>query len=622
MESLRSLTFDIGWDIGNKVIKEADQYTDRLKDSIIGASGSMDQLGSRTENTTDEIKLGFRTSEKIIDTTADSIEDADEKMDDLGDSVDKASKKGKKGFGLMNDAAGKLGTTLAGIFTVGAIVSFGDSMADSASSLEGYRNTLNIVMKDQVKAAQTMSWAVEFANRTPFETDSIVESTVRLQSYGIEAKKVLPAIGDMAGVMNKDIMQAVEAVADAQTGELERLKEFGITKQMIIDHGNKIMKGKQIVNNKGQIVDQEKFNKALFSLMEDRFKGGMEIQANSYKGIVSTIKGVWATGLAQMAGISAEGEIKVGSFFDVLKEKSKEFSGRLTEMANDGTFEEISESLGRGLVVVIDGFETFGEVIGFVNDNSEILIPLLGGLSAGYASLNVITFVTNATKAYNATMAFSAVANASATGSILGVNTALIAQRAIMIHSSIVAKGLWATMLANPIVPVIAGITALVGVVIYLYRNWDRVTESIQKAWNWLTKWNDKEVKPKQTEYGYVGVRDSVPGFANGVTNFRGGVALVGERGPELVTLERGSNVIPNELLRNIPPEKSFSRQRNGDVLTLENIKMPDINIVIQGNDNPEETAKATRSELERMFPNLIEEFFEMLARKHGLVLD
>lgn len=30
-------------------------------------------------------------------------------------------------------------------------------------------------------------------------------------------------IGDMAGVMNKDIMQAVEAVADAQTGELERL---------------------------------------------------------------------------------------------------------------------------------------------------------------------------------------------------------------------------------------------------------------------------------------------------------------------------------------------------------------------------------------------------------------
>ena len=78
-------------------------------------------------------------------------------------------------------------------------------------------------MKDQKKAAQMMAWAVDFANKTPFETDSIVEATVRLQSYGIDAQKTMTQIGDMAGVMNKDIMQAVEAVADAQTGELERL---------------------------------------------------------------------------------------------------------------------------------------------------------------------------------------------------------------------------------------------------------------------------------------------------------------------------------------------------------------------------------------------------------------
>ncbi|MCP9289982.1 hypothetical protein [Gracilimonas sediminicola] len=36
-------------------------------------------------------------------------------------------------------------------------------------------------------------------------------------------------------------------------------------------------------------------------------------------------------------------------------------------------------------------------------------------------------------------------------------------------------------------------------------------------------------------------------GFAGGVTNFKGGPALVGEEGPELVTLPRGSNVITNE---------------------------------------------------------------------------
>lgn len=39
------------------------------------------------------------------------------------------------------------------------------------------------------------------------------------------------------------------------------------------------------------------------------------------------------------------------------------------------------------------------------------------------------------------------------------------------------------------------------------------------------------------------------PAFANGVQNFGGGVALVGERGPELVNLPRGADVIPNNQL-------------------------------------------------------------------------
>lgn len=37
-----------------------------------------------------------------------------------------------------------------------------------------------------------------------------------------------------------------------------------------------------------------------------------------------------------------------------------------------------------------------------------------------------------------------------------------------------------------------------------------------------------------------------IPAFARGVTDFRGGYALVGERGPEVVRLPRGSDVIPN----------------------------------------------------------------------------
>lgn len=51
---------------------------------------------------------------------------------------------------------------------------------------------------------------------------------------------------------------------------------------------------------------------------------------------------------------------------------------------------------------------------------------------------------------------------------------------------------------------------------------------------------------------GIPRVEFTIPAFANGVLNFGGGVALVGEKGPELVTLGKGSNVLPNGLTEQI----------------------------------------------------------------------
>lgn len=43
-----------------------------------------------------------------------------------------------------------------------------------------------------------------------------------------------------------------------------------------------------------------------------------------------------------------------------------------------------------------------------------------------------------------------------------------------------------------------------------------------------------------------LGAQFKIPGFANGTMNAPGGMALVGERGPELVNLPKGAQVIPN----------------------------------------------------------------------------
>lgn len=49
------------------------------------------------------------------------------------------------------------------------------------------------------------------------------------------------------------------------------------------------------------------------------------------------------------------------------------------------------------------------------------------------------------------------------------------------------------------------------------------------------------------------GEQDGIPGFAGGVRNFRGGLAIVGERGPELLRLPGGSDVYNAEQLAGLP---------------------------------------------------------------------
>lgn len=150
----------------------------------------------------------------------------------------------------------KLGTAAAGVVaTLAAKTGFSEAV-----DLEGYRLQLETATKDTQKASEIMQYAINLANKTPFEGGELVEGASKFEAMGMAAQKWLPLAGDMAAATNKSFDQATEALIDAQNGELERLKEFGITKAKILEQGEKMFAGVQLVNNQGQIVNQEKFN--------------------------------------------------------------------------------------------------------------------------------------------------------------------------------------------------------------------------------------------------------------------------------------------------------------------------------------------------------------------------
>ena len=331
----------------------------------------------------------------------------------------------QKANGLMGVFKKLLGMIATGI-TIKASI-------DGASSMEQFRNTLETVLKDPNKARKKLAWANRFANKTPFESQEVVEGMTKLQSYGIEGDRILKTtnrtylemIGDMASGMGKSFDQAIEAVADARTGELERLKEFGITKNMIDDFGKS--QGIEIFNNKGQIKDMELFNKTLFEMMNSRFGGAMEKQAKTFKGGLSTISGAFKSGLATLAGVNEFGDIVENSPFQILKDKVIiPFSELLVKLQEDGTFTKWAENLAS----VFQELISWGEkIIKFIVDWKELLIPLVSAL-AGLFIINKVVVLIGALQTALAALSFN---------------------------------------------PVMLGIGAVIAIGVLLYRNWDLI---------------------------------------------------------------------------------------------------------------------------------------------------
>ncbi len=295
------------------------------------------------------------------------------------------------------------------------------------AEMEQYRQTLNIVLKDTQKAGEILDWATKFAAQTPFELPEIVEATTRLQAYGIEARQVLGDIGDMAAALGKPLMQAVEAIADAQTGELERLKEFGITKQMLIQQAAEMGKG-EIVNAQGQITDLQAMNDALIAIIRERYHGAMEAQSKTLNGMISNLKD-W---------LGSSGRILGENIFENVKTQLDELLVSVEQLSDSGQLEAWGKKIGSIFSGLIN-------VLKWTKDHFNILIPVLGGLAASFVVMKVVGVVTTLMNAYR--------------------KSTLIA--------TIAQKGLNAAMRANPIGIVITLIGLLVAAGIALYRNWD-----------------------------------------------------------------------------------------------------------------------------------------------------
>ena len=444
---------------------------------------------------------------------------------------------------IAKTAAKTLGAASIGAITAGTVKGFSE-----AFDLETYKAQLETATGSTEKAAELMKYAIDLANRTPFEGGELVEAASKFEAMGMSAEEWLTRAGDMAGATGKDIIQSTEALIDAQSGEWERMKEFGI---------------------KG-VKDMDK----LVGIMDKRFAGGMEKLSKTTKGMWSTVTGVTKNALATIVGVMSDGSVKAGSPLDVLRGYIQKVSDKLVEWQNNGTIEKISDMVADKLGKALD---FLGKAIAWVRENANWLLPVIAGVVSTFTAFNVISGVI--TKISALKTAFSTLSTgAKATGGIV----------------KLLCSGSGIGMIA-------IAIGAAVAAGILLYKNWDKIKETASNLWGKIKEVfggiRDSIVGAFDTVkekvggvFDYIHQKlgeiddkiESVPvvgdiykgvkglfGHATGSAYFKGGATRINEGGRgEIVSLPNGAKIIPNSISK-----KSVSNSRNIN-----------IHVTVQGN--------------------------------------
>ena len=129
----------------------------------------------------------------------------------------------------MTNAFKKVGGVIAGAFAVREFFNFSKQVADVTSQFEKLEAVLSNTLGSKGAAKKAFSDIKKFASETNFSVLELSDAFVKLANQGfVPTIDEMGNLADIANSTGKSFDQLAEAIIDAQVGEFERLKEFGI----------------------------------------------------------------------------------------------------------------------------------------------------------------------------------------------------------------------------------------------------------------------------------------------------------------------------------------------------------------------------------------------------------
>lgn len=284
------------------------------------------------------------TASLEIRVLSDQVESANRRLDNLEKKGARAERATDGLTGAFSRLAGPL---LAAVSATAAL----SKLVDVSREFDKLNAGL-ITATGSAESAKVAFEAIQdFATNTPYDLAQVTDSFTKLVNYGLDpSEKALTSYGNTASALGKDLNQMIEAVADAATGEFERLKEFGIRASSEGDRVKFTFRGVATeVGKNAQEIEQY-----LIALGENNFADAMANRMDTLDGALANLGDEWDKLFLNISqqGVGEVIEDSVRLAIDILAElnamlASGELEGYLDAIAGkfDGWGRDVQETI-------------------------------------------------------------------------------------------------------------------------------------------------------------------------------------------------------------------------------------------------------------------------------------
>lgn len=502
------------------------------------------------------------------------LQDAQSKIDGFTGNIKKAGSKIGEVFGNIGDAAMKYGKIL-GVAGAAATV-FG---IKTAADLQSLSTSFETLTGSAEKGRKVFTDLKKMGATTPFEVGDLAKATQTMLAFGIEVDKTegyLKMLGDVS-MGNKDKLGGL-ALAFSQVQSTGRLMGQDLL-QMINQGFNPLTiisqkTGRSMRDLKKDMED----GKITTEMVTDAFKSATSEGGLFYKGMErgsKTLSGTFSTLMdnvklmsAGLAGLAENGTIVEGSLLDLVQKgvnALNEALGKIDWVAVGQAIQNnIKKAIDDTTIAIQNTINWYNQYKDTINFVMELIVSfgsaflILRGIVIGY---NIVMAIANAlTGGFAVILAFL-----TSPITLVGIALGILIFLGIQLYknwSTLTAQGTWLgdslRFIKNMAVDAWNSIRNFINTLSQI-----KMPSELQKIIDGFNAIKNV-VGGKISNIGNF-LKGKIPGHANGVRNFAGGLSIVGERGPELVNLPKGSDVFSNE---------ESKRMAGGQGITIETMNI------------------------------------------------